>query len=71
MNKENLMRLIVDLVSVGDFFKQDHYKTVLWFTTKNPHLGECEPIVFYERNRGHKVTAFIDNQLDENKAYDE
>ena len=63
MNKENLFALLYDFEKVAEFFKHDGDKALLWFTTKNPYLGECEPITFYERDRGHKVTAFIDSKL--------
>lgn len=68
MNKENLNALLEDFEKVSEFFYGDHEKALFWFTTKNPHFGEWEPILLYMINRGHKVTGFIDNWLDENEG---
>lgn len=62
MNKENLHQLFMDMDKVRGFFN-DYNKSILWFTTKNPHLGEVEPVTLYERDRGHKVTSFIESKL--------
>jgi hypothetical protein len=62
MNKENLDLLTIDFIRVVHIF-EDRDKALLWFTTKNPHLGECAPVLLYMMNRGHKVTSFIESKL--------
>lgn len=68
MNRDNLDALLEDYDKVLEFFHGDYGKASFWFTTKNPLLGEIEPVILYMMNRGHKVTSFIDCQLDENKG---
>lgn len=56
---------------VYDFFcKQDSatakIKTAAWMRTKNLNLGDVSPADLIWRDRGHKVLAFVKNQLEGN-----
>ena len=52
---------------VLDFFKGDQKKTVLWFKTQNPLLGNISPNEMIARGREKKLLKFIKTLLDENK----
>lgn len=67
MEFKEMQDLIESIKLVQTFFVADPAKVPMWFTTKNPHLGECKPIELFFRGRGHKVLSFIQNSLDENK----
>lgn len=51
---------------VADFFK-DIDKTILWFNTPNPLLGEVTPRNMIRVGRSKKLIKFIRNALSENK----
>ena len=51
---------------VGDFF-QDEGKTMFWFQTPNPLLGNISPKEMIRRGRFRKLLEFIQTALDENK----
>ncbi len=51
---------------VGDFF-QDERKTMFWFQTPNPLIGNISPKEMIRRGRFRKLLEFIQTALDENK----
>jgi len=51
---------------VLEFFKGDHDKTHLWFTTENPLLGGIKPTFMIAVGRKIKLRAFIKSQLEGN-----
>ena len=69
MPKELEVRLnewAVALSLVAQFFK-DEQKTVLWFKTPNPLLGDITPRDMIRIGRFKKLHRFIQNALSENK----
>lgn len=50
---------------VNTFFK-DEKKTTQWLNTKNPLLGEQEPIEMIFKGRTDKLLKFIQNQIEGN-----
>ena len=52
---------------VDEFFK-DEDKTMLWFNTPNPLLGEQTPKDMIRLGRSRKLIKFIRNALAENKT---
>jgi hypothetical protein len=50
---------------VGNFF-QDERKTMFWFQTPNPLLGNITPKEMIRRGRFRKLLEFIQTALDEN-----
>lgn len=54
---------------VGQFFADQnlHYKTILWFTASNPHLGDVNPMLMLLSGRGKKLLKFIKSSIAENK----
>lgn len=45
----------------------DSKKTIFWFNTVNPLLGECAPVVFFMK-RKDKCIAWIDAMISENSV---
>lgn len=67
MKSEGEMKVLIqDIQKVKKFFDDNVDKTSMWFMTNNPHLGGTKPIMFYLKGRGHKVSAFINAQIEEN-----
>ena len=52
---------------VAEYFQGDGKKTVLWFTTPNPLLGNLPPRDMIRLGRYKKLFKFIFNALTENK----
>ena len=52
---------------VAEYFKGDDTKTILWFTTPNPLLGNVTPRDMIRFGRYKKLFKFIFNALAENK----
>ena len=50
---------------VGNHFKDEH-KTMLWFQTVNPLLGNVSPQAMIKAGRFKKLLKFIQTALDEN-----
>jgi uncharacterized protein (DUF2384 family) len=70
MPKELQERIIewgVALNLVAQFFK-DERKTVLWFRTPNPLLGDVSPRDMIKIGRFRKLRRFIQNALAENES---
>jgi len=82
MNEEDLLQEFIDQIDkdheiyqvrkcfelVLDFFKDEPYKAIYWFTLENPGLGMIRPIDLMESGRTHKLLAFIESSLKENKS---
>lgn len=65
--KERLSEWAVALNLVGSFFNDEH-KTVLWFQTSNPLLGDVAPRDMIRVGRFKKLLRFIQTALEENKS---
>jgi uncharacterized protein (DUF2384 family) len=52
---------------VAEHFQGDHQKTVLWFTTLNPLLGNITPRDMIRFGRYNKLFKFVVNALAENR----
>ena len=57
----------IALNMVAQFFR-DERKTVLWFKTPNPLLGDVTPRDMIRIGRARKLLKFISNALSENEA---
>lgn len=64
--EERLIEWATTINLVADFFK-DADKTILWFYTPNPLLGEQTPRDMIRIGRSKKLIKFIRNALSENK----
>lgn len=68
-NEPFIITVIQDMANisalVNKFFK-DEKKTTQWLNTKNPLLGDVEPIEMIFAGRTEKLRDFITNQLNEN-----
>ena len=64
--QDRLVEWAVALNLVAQFFKDEH-KTVLWFKTPNPLLGEMTPRDMIRVGRFRKLYRFIQNALSENE----
>lgn len=51
---------------VGNYFK-DEQKTILWFHTSNPLLGEMSPRDMIRLGRFKKLLSFIQNAVANNE----
>ena len=65
--EERLREWATAINLVANFFK-DEDKTVLWFYTPNPFLGEQTPRDMIRIGRSKKLIKFIRNALAENKS---
>lgn len=63
---ERLQEWAIALTMVAQYF-QDEHKTVLWFKTPNPLLGNITPRDMIRIGRFKKLQRFIQNALDENE----
>jgi hypothetical protein len=52
---------------VAEFFGGDRARTLLWFATPNPQLGEMTPLDMIKIGRVRKLLTFVQNALDENR----
>lgn len=52
---------------VWQFFKKDYIKTLAWFVTKNPMLGNVSPAQLVLMGREHILRQFIRDSLAANK----
>lgn len=64
--QERLVEWAVALNMVAQFFK-DEQKTLLWFRTPNPLLGDITPREMIRIGRFKKLHKFIVNALSENE----
>lgn len=64
--EERLREWAVALALVAQYFR-DEYKTVLWFKTPNPLLGNIAPREMIRVGRFRKLHRFIMNALLENE----
>ncbi|MCP4679735.1 MAG: hypothetical protein GY854_30445 [Deltaproteobacteria bacterium] len=62
---ERLTEWAVAINLVGNHFKDAH-KTILWFQTINPLLGNVSPQAMIKAGRFKKLLKFIQTALDEN-----
>jgi hypothetical protein len=65
--EERLVEWAVVLNLVAQFFR-DEQKTVLWFKTPNPLLGDMAPRDMIRIGRFRKLRRFIQNALSENES---
>lgn len=65
--EDRLIEWATTINLVADFFK-DVDKTILWFYTPNPLLGEQTPRDMIRIGRSKKLIKFIRNALSENKS---
>ena len=65
--EERLREWAIAINLVAGFFK-DADKTILWFYTPNPLLGEQTPRDMIRIGRSKKLIKFIRNALSENKS---
>ena len=63
---ERLQEWAIALTMVAQYF-QDEHKTILWFKTPNPLLGNITPRDMIRVGRFRKLQRFIQNALDENE----
>jgi uncharacterized protein (DUF2384 family) len=63
---ERVQEWAIALNMVAQYF-QDEQKTVLWFKTRNPLLGNIKPRDMIRVGRFGKLQRFIQNALDENE----
>ena len=63
---DRLEEWAIALNIVAQYF-QDEHKTVLWFKTPNPLLGNIAPRDMIRVGRFKKLQRFIQNALDENE----
>ncbi|HXY79145.1 MAG TPA: hypothetical protein VEI08_00765 [Candidatus Bathyarchaeia archaeon] len=63
---ERLQEWAIGLNMVAQYF-QDERKTILWFKTPNPLLGNITPRDMIRIGRFKKLLRFIQNALDENE----
>ena len=63
---ERLQEWAIVLNRVAQYF-QDEHKTLLWFKTPNPLLGNITPRDMIRVGRFRKLQRFIQNALDENE----
>jgi hypothetical protein len=52
---------------VAEFFEGNSSKTLLWFSTPNPQLGDIAPVDMIKIGRVRKLLAFVQTALAENK----
>lgn len=65
IKKADLKKLTcIDLVLA--FFENNEEKTLLWFDTKNPLLGNISPLEMVRNGRLKKLRNFILDQLEGN-----
>ncbi len=63
---DRLQEWAIALNMVAQYF-QDEYKTVLWFKTPNPLLGDITPRDMIRVGRFRKLQRFIQTALEENE----
>jgi hypothetical protein len=63
---DRLQEWATALAMVAQYFR-DEQKTVLWFKTRNPLLGNVTPRDMIRVGRFKKLQRFIQNALDENE----
>ena len=63
--KEHLTQWATALNLVASFFDDEH-KTILWFNTANPLLGNVSPKAMIRAGRFDKLLRFIQIALEEN-----
>ena len=66
--QDRLTEWAIALSLVAQFFK-DEQKTVLWFKTPNPLLGDMTPRDMIRVGRFRKLRRFIQNALSENESH--
>lgn len=66
--QERLFEWAIALNLVAQFFK-DERKTLLWFKTPNPLLGDMTPRDMIKVGRFRKLRRFIQNALAENESH--
>lgn len=52
---------------VLEFFQGNYLKTMYWFYTPNPQLGDVSPFTMICAGREDKLLKFIEIAIDENK----
>jgi len=64
--RERLLEWATAINLVGRFFENDLAKTVMWFHTPNPLLGNLSPRELIRMGRSAKLLKFIQIALSEN-----
>ena len=64
--EERISEWAIALSLVGQYFRDEH-KTVLWFKTSNPLLGNIAPRDMIKVGRFKKLNRFILNAISENE----
>ena len=63
--REHITNWAIAINLVGNYFNDEH-KTVLWFQTVNPLLGNVSPKQMIRAGRFKKLLKFIQTALEEN-----
>jgi hypothetical protein len=63
--RDHIRNWAIAINLVGSYFKDEH-KTVLWFQTVNPMLGNVSPKQMIRAGRFKKLLKFIQTALEEN-----
>ncbi len=63
--KEIIAEVESTIRHVEKFFDGDFAKTILWFNTKNPMLGDITPIELIQLGKYEKVKEFIASSMDQ------
>lgn len=64
--QERITEWAIALNLVAGFFDKDEHKTILWFSTPNPLLGDMTPRDVIRVGRFKKLLKFIQTALNEN-----
>ena len=59
----DLRQITFAYLQLSSFFKMDLGKVETWLLTKNPLLGDVEPVAMIFNGRGDKLLKFIETQL--------
>jgi antitoxin Xre/MbcA/ParS-like protein len=65
--KDRLREIATLLNLVAQFFEGDQEKTLLWFKTPNPMLGNISPRDMIRFGRYKKLLKFVQNAISENQ----
>ena len=57
MSDEEMLNEAAEIVF--DYFGEEYWKAVIWWSTNNPALGGIEPIHMYEMGRMKKLLKLV------------
>jgi hypothetical protein len=63
--KEMIAEVESTFYHVEKFFDSDVVKTILWFNTKNPMLGDIAPMDLIRLGKYEKLNKFVTSSLDQ------